>query len=93
MGVTTGAALARPALWLEDDRPDGAQSEDGQVLASYVHGLFDQPGACGALLRWAGLERAEGVDLAALREASLERLADTLAAHLDLDALLAPLKT
>jgi len=93
MGVTTGAALARPALWLEGERPDGAQSEDGQVLASYVHGLFDQPEACGALLRWAGLARAEGVNLAALREASLERLADTLAAHLDLGALLAPLQT
>ncbi|MDF3832485.1 cobyric acid synthase [Cupriavidus basilensis] len=92
MGVTTGPALARPALWLEGERPDGAQSDDGQVLATYVHGLFDQPGACGALLRWAGLARAEGVDLAALREASLERLADTLAAHLDLAALLAPLQ-
>lgn len=92
MGVTRGPALARPALWLDGGRPDGAQSEDGQVLASYVHGLFDQPAACGALLRWAGLARAGGVDLAALREASLERLADTLAAHLDLDALLAPLQ-
>jgi len=93
MGVTTGPALARPALWLDGARPDGALSEDGQVLASYVHGLFDQPAACGALLRWAGLARAEGVDLAALREASLERLADTLAAHLDLAALFAPLQT
>jgi adenosylcobyric acid synthase len=32
------------------------------------------------------------VDLDALREASLERLADTMAAHLDLAALLAPLR-
>ncbi len=91
MGVSAGAGLARPALALDDGRVDGALSADGQVLATYVHGLFDDPSGCAALLRWAGLAGAEGVDLAALREASIERLADTLAAHLDLDRLLAPL--
>lgn len=98
LGVTEGAALDRPALWLEDNisgdgagRPDGARSDDDQVLATYVHGLFDDPAACGALLRWAGLRHAEGVDLDALREASIDRLADTMAAHLDLAALLGPL--
>jgi adenosylcobyric acid synthase len=91
LGVTHGPALDQPALRLDDGRLDGALSADGQVLGTYVHGLFDHPEACGALLRWAGLERAEGVDLAALREASIERLADTLEQHLDLTALLAPL--
>lgn len=91
LGVTTGAGLARPALWLGDNRPDGALSADGQVLATYVHGLFDDPAACGALLRWAGLAAAQGVDLDALREASIERLADSVAAHLDLASMLAPL--
>jgi len=91
-GVSDGPALARPALWLDDPqggalRPDGALSADGQILASYVHGLFDAPGAQAALLRWAGLGQAGSVDLAALREASLERLADCLEAHLDLPGL------
>jgi len=97
MGVSTGPGLERPALWLDDGdgqaRPDGSRSDDDQVLATYVHGVFDEPAACQALLRWAGLQTAQGVDLAALREASIERLADTLAAHLDLNALLAPLGT
>ncbi|KWR91048.1 cobyric acid synthase [Cupriavidus sp. IDO] len=96
LGVTTGAGLARPALWLDSGdgkvRPDGARSDDDQVLATYVHGVFDEPAACQALLRWAGLEAAEAVDLAALREASIGRLADSMAAHLDLDAMLAPLR-
>jgi len=92
LGVSEGPALARPALWLEGDKPDGARSDDDQVLATYVHGLFDDPAACGALLRWAGLARAEGVDLDALREASIDRLADTMAEHLDLAALFAPLR-
>lgn len=93
LGVTEGPALARPALWLADAgrRPDGAVSDDDQVLATYVHGLFDDPAACGALLRWAGLGGAQGVDLDALREASIDRLADSMATHLDLRAMLAPL--
>lgn len=91
LGVTQGPALARPALRLDDGRDDGALSEDGQILATYLHGLFDVPAGCAALLRWAGLDQAEGVDLHALREASLERLADAMAAHLDLARLLAPL--
>ena len=45
----------------------------------------DTPEACAALLRWAGLAVARTVDYPALREASLERLADTLASSLDLD--------
>ncbi|WP_249359562.1 cobyric acid synthase [Cupriavidus sp. 2SB] len=95
LGVTVGAALDRPALWLDDgnggNRADGAVSADNQVLATYCHGLFDQPDGCGALLRWAGLAHAEGVDLDALREASIERLADSMAANLDLGAMFAPL--
>ncbi len=91
LGVTHGAALDSPAMHLDDGRPDGAVSADGQILATYVHGLFDDPDACVALLAWAGLARAQRVDYDALREASLERLADTLEAHLDCATLLAPL--
>jgi adenosylcobyric acid synthase len=69
---------------------DGARSEDGQILGSYVHGLFDRPEALAALLAWAGAGECERVDLAARREADLDRLADALAAHLDL-ARLAPI--
>ncbi len=87
MGVTEGPALARPAVRLGDGRTDGAVSADGQILATYLHGLFDAPQACRALLAWAGVREARAQDYAALREASLERLADTLQAHLDLPAL------
>jgi adenosylcobyric acid synthase len=94
MGVTRGPALAEPALRIASGdggarplRADGAQSADGQILATYVHGLFDTPEACAVLLRWAGLAAAEQVDYPALREASLERLADTLEASLDLSRL------
>ncbi len=75
MGVSTGAALARPAFEI-DGRPEGACSDDGQVLGTYLHGLFDDAAACAALLRWAGLHSDHAVDARALREASLDRIAD-----------------
>ncbi len=91
MGVTRGAALARPALQLARDgtgqRPDGAISDDGQILGSYVHGLFDAPEALAALLGWAGAKALQRVDLAARREADLDRLADAVETYLDLAAL------
>jgi adenosylcobyric acid synthase len=83
MGVSEGAALARPVIHFDDGRVDGAISADGQVIGAYAHGLFDAPDALTALLDWAGLANAERVDAAARREADLDRLADTLAAHLD----------
>ena len=87
MGVTSGAALGQPSSLLDGGRADGAISTDGQVLATYLHGVFDHPDACRALLQWAGLAHAAAVDLNRLREASLERLADTLEAHLNLEQL------
>ncbi|KTB97847.1 cobyric acid synthase [Pseudomonas syringae] len=83
VGVTTGAALEQAAVQLDDGRCDGAQSADGQILGTYLHGLFESPAACGALLRWAGLENVQSVDYHALRERDIERLADLVEKHLD----------
>ena len=86
-GVTSGQALSNPAVLLEDGRSDGAQSEDGQIFGTYVHGLFETPAACTALLRWAGLQDVQAVDYHALRERDIERLADMVENHLDTDLL------
>jgi adenosylcobyric acid synthase len=80
MGVSSGAALAQPAFVI-DGRPEGALDE--QVLGTYLHGLFDHPAAGRALLAWAGLRSEHVVDTAALREASLDRLADATRPLLD----------
>ncbi|MEQ4313307.1 cobyric acid synthase [Pseudomonas coronafaciens] len=82
-GVTTGTALEQAAVRLDDGRCDGAQSTDGQILGTYLHGLFESPAACSALLRWAGLENVQSVDYHALRERDIERLADLVEKHLD----------
>lgn len=82
-GISHGPALGRAAVCLDDGRHDGAVSEDGQVLGTYLHGLFESSDACKALLRWAGLDDVEVVDYHALRERDIERLADLVETHLD----------
>ncbi|HAA42313.1 MAG TPA: cobyric acid synthase CobQ [Pseudomonas sp.] len=86
-GVTCGVALENAAVVLEDGRRDGAHSADGQILGTYLHGVFETPAACGALLRWAGLQDVQAVDYHALRERDIERLADLVENHLDTDLL------
>jgi adenosylcobyric acid synthase len=83
MGTTRGAALDKPVATFADGRNDGAQSADGQIIASYCHGLFDHPAALAALLAWAGMASPLTVDFAQRREADIERLADATEAALD----------
>jgi adenosylcobyric acid synthase len=82
MGVSSGSAFAKPAFTI-DGRPEGVLSADGQILGTYLHGLFDTPQAISALLRWAGLDTQNTVDTSALREASLDRIADATQPLLD----------
>jgi adenosylcobyric acid synthase len=83
MGVTTGPALARPAVRFDDGRGDGAISEDGQILGTYCHGVFEHPQALTALLAWVGADAIGSVDLAARRETDIDRLADAVQAAMD----------
>lgn len=94
-----GSSIAdKPApLWLKDENgldqllvnpfADGCLSDDGQILGTYLHGLFDSPDACQLLLQWAGLNDAKTIDINQIREQQLDRLADVLAEHLYLPQL------
>jgi adenosylcobyric acid synthase len=60
--------------------PDGAVSDDGLVIGTYLHGLFDAPGAASALRR--KLRRVCGLPEAIeIPETSREDPYDELAAH------------
>ena len=85
MGVTTGADLARPFA-LVGHVPEGAVSQDGRVMGTYLHGLFAADG-----FRRALLGNAASPDLAfeASVEAALDGLANHLESHIDIDRLLA----
>lgn len=87
-GVSEGPALQRPCAMLDDGRRDGALSVDGQILGTYLHGVFEDAAACAALLRWMGLITSQATDYAAVREQAIDRVADAVEAHLDVSRLL-----
>lgn len=85
-GVSHGEALCNPACYLyqgDELVGEGAGSSDGQILGTYLHGIFDQPAALVTLLAWAGLVAAETLSLDTVREQSIERLAKEVGTALD----------
>lgn len=86
IGQTTGPDCARAYLDL-GGRPDGAQSADGRVCGTYVHGHFSTDRFRRAWLNSLG---ARGSDLAfdAQIDQTLDDLADHLARTLDVEAIL-----
>jgi len=91
IGETRGPDCARG--WIETEGgSEGAASADGRVTGCYWHGLFASDGFRADWLariggQGAGLHYEAGVD------AALDGLARHVAAHLDLDALLAMAET
>ncbi len=65
----------------------GCINQDQNVLGTYLHGIFDQADTCNTLLRWAGLTLNTAVSLEDIQEQEIDRLADTLEAHMDFNAL------
>lgn len=81
-GKTSGEALSKPLINL-GSRQEGACSEDGQVIGTYLHGLFESSDAAVELLRWAGLERPKSIDHELIREQGIDRVADTIESCFD----------
>lgn len=86
-GISEGPALQSPLVKM-DNRVDGAQSADGQIIGSYLHGIFDHNDARQSLLSWAGLSNGKGFDYDALIERNIDRLADCFEEQLDIEAML-----
>jgi adenosylcobyric acid synthase len=59
-------------------------SDDNQILATYIHGLFDHPTALNALLNWAGCRTRKTIDIDQIENEALDRLADCCEQHLPL---------
>jgi len=86
-GVSEGAGLKRHFADL-GSHLDGAISDDGQVLGSYIHGLFDDDHARQQLLTWAGATEQAAYNYDAVIETNLDRIADSVEQYIDLDKLL-----
>ena len=86
LGRTEGPDLARP--WLDlGGRPEGAESPDGRVRGTYLHGIFAADAFRGAMLAELG-QPVEAFDWSGQVESTLDDLAAHVARHIDLDALL-----
>jgi adenosylcobyric acid synthase len=82
-GVTTYRTNYKPAIHFAQGT-DGAISEDGLILGSYLHGLFESSSACTALLTWAGLDDSNQTpNYHAVCDAAINRLADSVDQYLD----------
>ena len=91
-GQSAFGSEARP--WLRiGERVDGVMNERGNVLGSYLHGLFDDGQLFAAIA--AHIRREKGIDsqaqvpmsLAAFREREFDRVADIVRASVDMDAI------
>ncbi len=99
MGRTTLLPGARPLLQLTPAgaaaaHPDGAVATTGRCWGTYLHGIFDRDDFRRAWLDFllecrygAGVAGVPRTSFAALKEEGLNRLADLLAASLDLEAI------
>jgi adenosylcobyric acid synthase len=74
---------------LVDNDTDGCRSEDGRVLGTYMHGLFDTPAITRHWLAGIGLGAIEVGQMhgPAARDQAYEQLAEHAARHLDLAAI------
>ena len=88
-GLSSGEALQHPLIAFSEGEYDGAISQDGQVAGTYLHGLFESTAVIEQLLAWTGYEaEPPEFDYRTHRLEALDRLADTLETHMDIDTLM-----
>jgi len=86
LGTTSGTDCVRPLIDL-GSRVDGAQSSDGRVSGTYVHGIFGSDGFRRAFLSALG-GTGSTTRYEAQVDAALDRLADHLERHVKIGPLL-----
>ncbi|WP_095588548.1 cobyric acid synthase [Actibacterium ureilyticum] len=87
IGRSDGPDRARPFAHVAD-QPEGAVSADGRVMGSYLHGMFAEDGFRRAFLSALGATASEQ-SYSETVDQTLDALAAHMAAHLDIDGLLA----
>jgi adenosylcobyric acid synthase len=88
MGVTEGPDRARPFARLSGGAAEGAMSQDGRLIGTYIHGLFADDRQRSAWLKRLGAGKT-AIAYDSLVEETLDKLAAHLAANINIDKLLA----
>ena len=94
MGRTSGRGSARSLMDVRRKgdsawHPDGAVSDDGRVIGTYLHGIFDNDNFRTALLNNLRGDEGQAVSsFAARKEEGYDLLAAMVNRHLDVEALL-----
>lgn len=89
-GISQGSAFDHCVIHLGDHK-DGIFSEDKQIFASYIHGIFDETSMLNFILEWAGINQAQEFDYAQHQQKEINRLASEVEKSLPLDVLLSAL--
>jgi len=83
---------ARPWMSVEGADQDGSSAMEGRILGTSLHGLFESDGFRRAFLQTVAARTGKqwtpgDVSFSLERQARADRIADTLEAHLDIDAV------
>lgn len=89
----TNLANLTPAIQLESTFSEGGFSKDNQIFVTYLHGIFDQNESLNHIMNWASVNwknssQHSTLDADRQRQAQLNRLADSLETHLDMERLM-----
>ncbi|MCK5820133.1 MAG: hypothetical protein KAH18_13055, partial [Psychromonas sp.] len=57
------------------------------VFGTYLHGIFDQGESFQAIMSWAGLKEIKEINMNAIQEESIERIASAIEDSLDLSQI------
>ncbi len=87
IGQTEGGDCERP-LFEIDGNLEGAQSRDGLVMGSYLHGVFNEDAFRAAFFTELGGSGRKNVAYQDMVEESLNALAEHVEQHMDVDAIL-----
>lgn len=90
MGMTERGSGRSLFLMDPDGREEGMLDMEGKVMGTYLHGVFDLPAFRRFFISMMGATSSiapEALDQDAAVDASLDRLAEMVEKHLDLDAL------
>ncbi|MCL4110860.1 UNVERIFIED_CONTAM: hypothetical protein GTU68_025066 [Idotea baltica] len=77
---------------LESGCLDGAVNQENSIFGTYLHGVFDNSDALSLICEWAGANDVTAIDHEQLKELGINRIADAIEEHLNLDLLWPELK-